>query len=228
MNVMYAATRNLYTPLKGAIKSLLDHNKVTKLYILAEDDELPYDIPCKHEVINVSNQTYFPGTCVNLNQRFTYMALMRVCAPELIRAKKLITLDVDTIVCDSLCPIWETDLTGKWIAWCNEKKGWFKPFGDKYYNFGVTVMNLDLMRKDGVTPTLVQMLNEIKLWFPEQDAMNYLAGERMSVDLDTRFNEAFCTGYTDKPAIVHFAGQPDWYENRAIFRWEYLARYNAE
>ena len=154
------------------------------------------------------------------------MALMRVCLPELIRAKKVISLDVDTIVCDSLEPIWNTDLTGKWIAWCVEYKGYYKPYGPKYHNMGVAVMNLEQMRKENVTQLLVEELNTCKFIFPEQDAMNLEAGEEKSVDIDVRYNEAFCTGYTDNPAIIHYAGHPDWYENRSMYRWEYLARYS--
>ena len=226
MNIAYCATRNLYKYLEGAIKSLLEHNNVKMLYILAEDDDLPFEIPCKHKVINVRDQTYFPAGCINIQRKFTYMALMRVCLPELIRAKKVISLDVDTIVCDSLEPIWNTDLTDKWVAWCPEHKGWYRPFGPRYCNMGVAVMNLEQMRKENVTQLLVDELNTVKFAFPEQDALNLEAGDTKSVDIDVRYNEAFCTGYTDNPAVIHYAGYPDWYENRSMFRWEYLARYS--
>ena len=227
MNVYYGATRNLYPYLQGAIRSLLDHNRNVKLYICAEDDELPFEIPCEHRIINVAEQTWFGPDCPNRASQFTYMAMMRVCLPELIKAEKIITLDVDTIVCDSLEPLWNTDVAGKWVAMCPEHRGRFKPFGPLYYNFGVALLNLKQMRKDNVQEMAVAVLNKIRLPYTDQCVMNLLAVPDRTVDIDVRFNESFCCGYTDNPAIVHYAGVPDWYENRTIFRWEYLAKYSG-
>lgn len=225
MNVIYGATRNLYPYLKGAITSLLEHNKDVTLYILAEDDELPYDLPCKHHVINVSGQTYFKPGSPNWNSIFTYMAMMRICTPEIIRAKKLLWLDVDTIVCDSLQPLWDIDMTGKWIAWCPERCNTYRPFGRMYYNIGVCVLNLQQMRKDGVTPILVDMLNKERFWCTDQCAMNKITPPEKMVEIDVRYNESFCCGYTDNPAIVHYAGVPDWYRNNTMKRLEYRKKY---
>ena len=227
MNVIYSASRNLYPYLKWSIRSLLDHNKVSMIYVLAEDDELPFEIPCRHRIINVSGQNYFGADCPNISTQFTYMAMLRVCTPELIKAAKVIQLDVDTIICDSLEPLWKTDLTGKWVGWCPELLGVYRPYGPMYYNFGVAVLNLSQMRKDNATAKLVHMLNSGYYRFIDQDAMNLLALPDKSVDIDVRFNESFCCGHTDNPAIVHYAGYPDWFENRTMFRWEYLARYSG-
>lgn len=225
MKFLYAATRNLYPYLEWTMKSLLEHNDVSMLYVFAEDDELPFEIPCKHKIINVSGQKYFKPDGPNMNSIFTYMAMMRICAPELIRANKVIWLDVDTVVCDSLKPLWDIDMTGKWIAWCPERFNTYRPFGSMYYNIGVCVLNLQQMRKDGVTPILVDMLNKERFWCTDQCAMNKITPPEKMVEIDIRYNESFCCGYTDNPAIVHYAGRTDWYANRNIFRWEYLARY---
>ena len=83
MNIVYSLSRNLYPYLKGAIRSLLDHNDDVKIYVFAEDDELPFEIPCEHEIINVSGQTYFPPDNPNCKSQFTYMAMMRLATPLL-------------------------------------------------------------------------------------------------------------------------------------------------
>jgi lipopolysaccharide biosynthesis glycosyltransferase len=228
MNVLYAATRNLYPYLKGAIQSLLDHNNVTKLFVFAEDDELPFKIPCKHEVINVSNQTYFPPNNPNNRSIFTYMAMMRICAPEILKVNKVIWLDVDTIVCDSIEELWNTDMKGKWVAWCREWTGNYKPFGNApYYNIGVCVLNLSQMRKDNVTQTAVAELNRQRYWCTDQDVMNLITPSDKMVDIPVRFNESFCCGYTDHPAVVHYAGIPNWYERTDMKRVEYLNKYRG-
>lgn len=228
MNVLYGATKNLYPYLKGAIRSLLDHNEDVKLFVFAEDDKLPYELPCENEIINVSKQTYFKPDSPNMKSVFTYMAMMRICAPELLDVDKVIWLDVDTIVCDSLKPLWDIDLTEKWVAWCREYTGTYKPFGSKYYNFGVAVMNLAQMRKDEVTKVIVNELNHERYWCTEQDVMNKITPQDKMVEIPVRYNESFCCGYTLEPAIVHYAGIQDWYKRVSMNRIEYLNKYRGE
>lgn len=228
MYIAYSCTRTWYDRLFPAIASLLEHNKPTKIFILAEDDKLPFDIPCKHQVINVSGQQYFRKDGPNVNYFATYMAMIRICMPELVKVNKVIFLDVDTIVCDSLKPIWDIDLTGKWAAMVKEYKGQWKPYGPDYWNCGVSVMNLQQMRKDNATKILVDDINSIRFYLPEQDALNMEAGGTKIADLPLRYNECFCTGYTDNPAVVHYAGIQNWVDNHNMFRWEYLDQYTND
>ena len=225
MYVLYTLTRNYYPYLKWSLKSLLEHNKPTKVFIFAEDDELPFEIPCKHQIINMSGQQFFKDSSPNINTPYTIMSMIRVCAPEILKVNKVLYLDVDTVVCDSLEPLWNTDVKGKWLAWCPERFGTWKPYGVMYYNFGVALLNLAQMRKDKVTERIVDDLNTEYFRFNEQDAMNRIIIPDKMTEIDVRYNESFCCGVTDNPAIVHYAGHPEWYENRTIFRWEYLYKY---
>lgn len=226
MNILYAATKNLYPQLQASIRSLLDHNKVTKLYIFAEDDELPFEIPCPNQIINVKGQEYFPKSSPVHKSGFTYMSAIRACAPDLIKANKVIYLDVDTIVCDSLKPLWTLDLEGKWIAWCPEYRGFWNPYRHEfYYNMGVCVMNLAQLRKDNIVETAVERLNTIPYQFPEQDLFNEIAVPEKTVTIPVRYNECFFCGFTDNPAIVHYAGFRNWATDKGLFRREYLDKY---
>lgn len=225
IHVGYSLTRNLYPELQVTIRSLLEHNDNLMVHVMAEDDELPFEIPCEHEIINMSEQSYFPPTNTNCRSQFTYMAMLRVVWPEVALAKRLIQLDVDTIVCDSLEPIWNIDLDGKWIAWCPERLGQFRPFGPDYYNFGVAVLNLRRMRVDNMTEFMVRELNRFQYPFLDQDVMNRFAVPDKTAELPVRYNECFCCGQTDNPAIVHYAGYPDWFTNPNVPRREYLAKY---
>ena len=223
MNIVYSSSRSLYPYLNASIKSLVEHNKVDKLYILAQDDEVPVDAP--HEVINVSEQKYFQegGPNRGPSNYFTIMSMIRCTIPELIVEDKVICLDVDTVILDSLLPIWEIDLTGKWLAWCPEHLGIWKPYGPRYYNGGVAVYNLKQMREDNFTQKIVEMLNTQPFRFVDQDAMNKIAQDKC-VDIPVRYNECFCCGYTDNPAIVHYAGHGDLFAPK-YFRREYIEKY---
>lgn len=227
MNIVYAMTRNLYYKLIPSLASLLEHNKPKAIYILAEDDDLPYELPSICHVINVSGQKYFPEGNPNNKSVFTYMAMMRACYAELLpRVNKVLQLDVDTIICDSLLPVWRTDISGKWFAAVPEYLGKYNPWEhEKYYNIGVCLYNLSQMRKDKAVAKMVDLMNHKQMWCVEQDALQYYAVPDLVEDLPLRYNECFCCGYTDDPAVVHYAGHHDWYENKSLVRREYLEKY---
>lgn len=226
MNIVYALTRNFYPRLLPSIRSLIEHNPDAKVYILAEDDVVP-DLPCKATVINVTGQTYFPENSPNYNNMFRYINLLKVCYPDYLpRLNKVIHLDVDTIVCDSLDGLWKTDVKGKWFAACPEVYGVYKPFGKTYYNMGVALINLQQMRKDNIVPLMVEYLNSKRQPWADQDAWNvYAIQQDKAAVLDVRYNETKMTGQTQDPAIVHYCGIPNWWSNPHMYRHEYLERY---
>lgn len=219
MKVCYAATRNIYHKLIPSMRSLLDHNDAD-IIVLAEDDTIPIDIPC--EVINVGNQTTFTN---NLNTAFTYMSLMRLLLADLTDYERILYLDVDTIVCEDLSLLWRLPMGDRWWAAVEETIGWWRPFGLPYFNAGVSLFNLAQMRQDNIVPKLIEDLNTTRYPFPDQDVLNKYAVPHKVIPLTTRYNEAFCTGYTDNPAIIHFAGYGDWYENKSLFRHGHLEKY---
>ena len=45
MKVAYSGSKNLYPYINASLRSLLDHNKVEKVYLLIEDDEFPFELP---------------------------------------------------------------------------------------------------------------------------------------------------------------------------------------
>lgn len=226
MNIVYALTSNYVQKALPSMRSLLKFNPKAKIYLLTETNEVESEIPLN--VINVSNQEYFTkDNCVNIKNNFGgYINLLKVCYPEILPVNKVIHLDADTIVNESLEPIWKTDMTGKWVAAVPEHKGRYKPFGPMYYNMGVALLNLTQLRKDNIVPWMVEYLRQVKQPFVDQDAFNKPGIEQdKMVPLDVRWNENFATGFTDTPAIVHYCGRFDWYENPKVYRHEYLEKY---
>ena len=223
MNVVYCVTANYIDKIKPSIMSLREHNRC-RIYLVTEADSCDIE---GVKVIDIRNQQWFkPETCVNYYNMFTYIGFLKVCYPELLPCDKVIHLDADTIVTDSLKEMWNTDLNGKWFAMVQEYKGRYKPFGEKYYNAGVMLINLKQLRKDKVQDEMVEYLNTVKQPWCEQDAFDKLGMERnMIVDLDVRYNENQFTGYTDSPAIVHYAGVGDWWTNHNISRGDLLKKY---
>ena len=222
---VYSGTRNLYADMVTAAKSLIANSSVDKVYFLIEDDKFPFELPEIIETMNVSGQRFFTKKGANYRTSFTYMSLLRVCYTKLFpNLDKVLQLDVDTIVVDNIDTLWDVDMTGKWFAACQEPLSTYKPYGPKYYNIGVAMFNLEQIRKDEADEKLIDFLNKVEVPYIDQDAWNRY-GIKNAVDLETRFYESFVTGYTENPAIVHFAGIKNWQNNPIASRREYLKKY---
>ena len=228
MIVVYSASRNLYPYLLPSVMSLLKHNPQTKkVYLLIEDDHLPYEIPEVCECVNVSKykEMFIGGK--NFHTPYSYLSLIRACYNKVLPRKhdRIIQLDVDTIIEDSLKPLWDIDLTGKWFAAAPELKGSYRPYGSPYYNAGVMVLNLKQIRKDGIEDIMVADLNANRFQQIDQDTWNKYGAVDKAVPFDTRYNECFVTGTSMNPAVVHFAGTRNWWRYKEGFRGYYLENY---
>lgn len=232
MNIVYAMTRNVYDWILPSLRSLAETNPEAEVYVLAEDDKLPFETPIHCNVVNISNQHMFDHS-ININNPFGgYINLLKVYYPTILPGlDKVIHLDIDTIICDSLDEFWNIDVTGKWFASVPEyiaHHGREKMFGDVYYNMGVSLINLEQMRKDGIEDTMAKFLIEVPQPFADQDAWNmYGIQQDKAVVVPLRFNENMSTGYTDDPAIVHFCGYHDWWTKKDMVRQEYLEKYRG-
>ena len=237
---IYSGTRNLYAAMDAAEKSLVANSSVERVYFLIEDDEFPHELPGIVETTNVREQHWFSPHGPNMKTQFTYMALLRVCYAKILpKAKRVLQLDVDTVVIDDIDALLAMDMREAWFAAVREparsvdlKDGTtvrtdYKPWGERYYNIGVAMFNLEQIRKDRIDDFLIHALNTEHLDYIDQDAWDKYGNDRC-IDLDTRYNESMVTGYTDNPAIVHFAGYGnDWMH--PDFKWcprlEHLRRY---
>lgn len=231
-HAVYAGTRNLYEQMVWSAKSLVANSGVDRIHLLVEDDEFPFDLPDGlFDVVNVHGfaERTFPDTGANAGTQFTKMALVRICYPELLPdVGRVLQLDVDTVVVDDVDGLWDADLEGKWFAAVPEHQGSYNPYnGEKYYNIGVAVFNVAQMAADGAQDKMVDWINTRRANCVEQDALNLFGHvyEDKAVDLPVRYNENFVCGYTDDPAIVHYAGRLDWLDSPRMPRREYLKLY---
>ena len=231
MTVAYSASRNLYPWLPMAYESLLHQNPQSRVVLFIEDDKLPYPVPEQVQCINVSKQTFFDASCANWRTTFTYLSLIRVCYTKLLPdCNKVISMDVDTITCESLQPLWDIDFSGgEYFAAVPEHLSDYKPYGKDYRNAGVVVFALDNMRSDGADDRMIQFLKSEEVPYIDQDAINWLnqqMGGKKALTLGTRYNECFVTGESLRPAVVHAAGEKRWWENLdERYRGSYWQKY---
>lgn len=157
----------------------------------------------------------------------------RIFLPELLPSvDRVIYLDADAIVVDTLVPLWETDLGDALVGavtnvfqadHAEHPARLGLTAAGSYFNTGVMLLDLAAMRSDGTSDRLCRYAraNSEKLGFPEQDVMNVVVGARRlalhprwnlmnSILLFASANDVFGADVVAEaratPAIRHFEG----------------------
>lgn len=213
--VAYAGTRNLYGVMKTALASLLANNQVDRVYMLIEDESLPYDVPANVMVINVSDQPYFKEDGPNYKCRWSYMSMMRIALAQMLpHEDKLLWLDSDTIVDGDISELFALDMTGYYFAGCREFDKCNESFS--YINTGVLMMNLAKIREDRIDTRMINVLNTQKLVYPDQDVINMLAQWHI-LFIDSKYNVCPFTDETQETVIMHYAARKN-FEDNPLYR----------
>lgn len=211
--VIYCGTYNTYPNMIVSAKSLLAHTPIDKIYFLTEDDVFPYEIPDIIENINVKSQRYFPEGGPNFDNVWSYMCMMRAAFPQMFpQHDKALSLDIDIIVNEDISALWDLDLTDYYYAGVPEPCRQKTSTDPIYCNFGVIMMNLDKLRRDGKDQEAIDLLNRTKLGCPEQDAFNRVCAHHI-LPLSPNYNFtpfSHITGEPDNEIITHYAGLKYW------------------
>ena len=199
----YCGTRNIYTDMETSAKSIIANSDVDKVYFLIEDDYFTSDLPPIIECINVSHQPYFKADSPNMQSKFTYMAMMRIALCHVLDVDKVLSLDSDLVADSDISDLWDLPIDDCYLAASHE---WHRSNnGLLYCNFGVVLYNLEKLR-DGKADEIIDVLNNRKYTWVEQDVGNYLCQGRI-YDMPACYNS---NDWTDKFApgakIVHYAG----------------------
>ena len=101
--------------------------------------------------------------------------------------EKVIYLDIDLLVFDDIKKLWQIDLENLPLAavpdygimaserLCKQKQQVIGlPFGEKYFNSGVLIVNLKEWRKENYTKQILEIINNNKFPHHDQDALNKL------------------------------------------------------
>lgn len=211
---VYCGTRNLYSDMVTAAKSLAMNSSVDMIYFLIEDPEFPEPLPDYIQCIDVSNQRYFPPGCPNVYSLWSYMVLMRaVLSKYFPHLDRILSLDVDTIVDQNIDELWDLDLNNCYLAGVREpgKSTTSKP----YVNMGVVMFNLNMIRANGMDDRFIRVLNNTRFRFAEQDCINSLCFHWYKL-IPSIYNLNDWTDPCKDPKIVHFAN------SRGAFRKEPL------
>lgn len=206
--VIYAGTRNLYHNMCTAAKSLLMWTRVDRVWFLIEDDEFPEPLPDIIRCKNVAGQKWFDPDGPNFHNTWTYMTLIRLALPEIFDESRVLWLDVDTIVLADIGPMMDMAMDGKSLAMVSEPE---KSKGVlRYYNAGVTLMDLDKLRQTGRYKDMIRIVNSQYYTFPDQDVINVCMQDDI-LEMAPVWNSCEWTGQPLNAAIIHYAANRKYY-----------------
>lgn len=178
-------------------------------------------------------------------QNFTIGTMFRLMIPEILHnLHKVIYLDADLLFLKDIKELWDVDIEKYALAAVHDigaehykitteiiKDGAVDR--KKYFNAGVLILNLDIIRSEGnLAERTIEMLNQYKdsKW-PDQDALNLLfKDETLLIDGDwnTFVNFACMLNMPFKKRVYHYAGRRfvD-FENRREWDDEYIRIKNS-
>ncbi len=194
INIVFISDRAFCLCTGVAIHSLRqsrNKNRAYKVWVLAkeefeEDKQTFISMSCENfavEVIDISNLTLFDSlNYKNATAHVSNTAYYRFYLPEIFpKLDKLLYLDGDIIVRDSLEGLFDIDLEDKYAAVCKDIGGenYPAPYNDRlsanllgYFNSGIMLLNLKKIREDNVIPKLEEYVLRENPAIMDQDALN--------------------------------------------------------
>ena len=199
MNIVCATDDNFVQHCCIMLVSLLCNNKDVDIYIMTEGLKEENRRIIEEEVAAKGGRIHFCLVDSNLidnlplskaeglnhiSKATYYRLLIADILPK--DLDRVLYLDCDIIVNDSLDELWTINMTGKAIAaslqigsgYECERLGY--PIEDGYFNAGVTLMNLVFCRENNITAELLKyaMDNHDRLRFNDQDVLNGVLHDR--------------------------------------------------
>ena len=215
-SVVYTGSRQFYNDMITAVKSLLCHTEVDKIYLLIVDDVFPFEMPDCTEAVNSTRLNFFHKGGPNYDNPWSSIILNRVAFTKLFPEEDLIlSLDVDAIVDRDISPLWDYDMGGYYVAGVPEIEK--SKNGKIYINGGVVLMNLKKIREDGIDDRMIRGLNSAYCWAPDQNVINeYCQGKILP--LPSEYNSNSFVEPCKNPRIIHFAGIGEYFTWSGV-RW---------
>lgn len=256
MNICVSANSKYARYLNVMLLSLFENNRDEKIRVFVlqrdfskEDKKHLSDLSnvYKQEIcflkINEEEFKIFPITA-----HFSMETYFRFKIPDLVPkdVDRILYIDVDVIVRDSIRELFEIDLEGYYFAACSDivaeqlvpaKRRLFNRFDDlRYFNAGILMWNLKEIRGNINITDFVKAGNELNYNLPhvDQDLLNYLYyGKTLYLDPYTYnylvVDQLIHKGSSaDKAKILHFCWYNPWQPGpkTEVYRewWKYAAK----
>lgn len=204
MNLLFSIDRKVIFLLLSCVRSVLTRGGARSydIYILHSDltqEDQDYilasigpDASCHFVSVPPKLFQDFP-----VSDRYPQQIYYRIAAPLLLPSTvdRVLYLDVDTVVINSLCPMYETDFDGAYFMACSHADKLLSKFNQvrlglekdvPYINSGVMLLNMPVLRTRMNIERIREfaLKNRHRLFLPDQDIITALIGEKVLL-LDT-------------------------------------------
>lgn len=246
IEILVTIDQNYIKPLEVMMYSLRLNNMTEKFHVWLIYDNIDQHalnklkkfgtkIRIKVSTLTMNKKIKFPKSLLNLHD-YPKEMYFRLLSSKILPANlhRIIYLDPDILVINSVVPLWQLDLEGKMFA-ASVHEGLIDIMSSinnirlgtstGYFNSGIMLMDLDQMRKKIKIEDITQAIEQHHdtLILPDQDILNYLYGEDILKIPETRWNydaRAFSVYLTrstgeintewvmKNTSILHFCGKP--------------------
>jgi lipopolysaccharide biosynthesis glycosyltransferase len=245
MEVLCASDERYLPHAATMLCSLLEHNRVSRIHYFYSTVASEKLAKLKSLATRFGSELVcyeiVPATfeALRVDKWASAAVYYRLLAPRLLPAdlNKILYLDSDIIVRGSLSDLWSTDLTNHALAavpdyWQDAKSLEVVPVGEKLFNSGVLLINLQAWRQNSIPEKAIAFIRENpeKVQFWDQEALNaVLAHQWIELPVnwnaqgDRHWQSASGNGTATDPAIVHFimSSKPWQWSNEHPFKPEY-------
>lgn len=215
---VYAGTKEVYGPMYTSLKSLMINTRMDRVYLITDGTAFPYEVPGNVRVLDASGQGFFPEGSANMNSPYTYMDMLRCALGEIFPAeKRMLWLDVDVIVREDIGELFDLDMENSLVAATVEPQNCNRLF--RYVNTGVTLHNLELLRKLGTEHEMIWQLNHTKFGWPGQDAICLCCQGRIH-EISSTYNSSRWVQPCRNPKAIHYAARSDYMNEPEYKKYE--------
>lgn len=254
MIIALSSNKSWYSYLTVCLNSIIRHTKkLKKIYLFLETVNYN-DVPYLDKMIKKYNNIEFVlidankvikekimDDYINKNTVYTDFALIKCMLSSYVIEDKVLYLDVDLVVRKDISNLWNYHIQDLYIGavrdfgiYINESKE-TKDIQSSYINSGVILFNLKKMREDSVEEKILDLLNNKKLTYPDQDAINIVCYGKI-LYLPSMYNFAenitmnvynhdlikvFHYADTKKNWVVNRHYAEEWYDEEEIFYIEF-------
>lgn len=183
--------------------SILENNKENEIFIHIITKELSKDIKTyfknlsskynqRIEIITISEKHF---SNLKISNRFRESIYYRFLIPDLIGSEKVLYLDSDTIIINSLKDLWEIDLRNFACGAIEDQASDDIRIHNRietdtpYFNSGVLLINTAYWKQNSISQKLTDFIykNPEKCVYPDQDALNIILKNKIKY-LPYRYN----------------------------------------
>lgn len=263
--IVVAFTPNYFVPAATCLYSIFaNSDKAYKFHVICLlSEDLPDRMKENIQLIGGDRAHY---SYINLQGKLEHIhvdpiysvaTLYRLLLPDLLpEYDTILYIDCDVIVRNDLGKLYDSlDIGNNYLGAVYEaaldfQEAHFKEIGcnpGNYFNAGFLIMNLRVLRQDGMSEKFIDLLNKTKLEFWDQDALNILCKDRILAlppiynSIRTfflpQYKHFFLKRYTQedlfavhKNGTIHYTGSKPWNSFTVEFKvwWEYYKQLPVE